>query len=198
MFPQVPLMSYDQMIEEQARTLEQWPRAEDQLPAYSEATKDKSPVKVTEKEIARKQQPESAKGSGRRMSTLKSILTGDVHKYNAHYVVERANALERSTNGKLSEAPEPATRTAKASSGTVSTLKSILTGEVHKYNAHSVVERANALETEAREAKKSSAARSGSSSSSSTFKSILTGAVQSHHPMYRLEESVDPRARRER
>ncbi|KAK5123821.1 hypothetical protein LTR85_002457 [Meristemomyces frigidus] len=145
MFSQVPPMSYDQMIEERARTLEQWPRAEEQLPAYSEATKDKTPVKVAEKELARKQ-PKTPKASDSKISTLKSILTGDVQKHNPRYV------LEESMTGKPSAAQEP----------------------------------------------KKSSAKSGSSSTSSTLMSILTGDVYKHHPMYRLEESVDPRMRRER
>jgi len=84
-FPQVPLMSFDQMIEDKARALELTPKHE-QLPPYSEATKDRFPVKVSEKEVSQK--PRSKASST--MSTLKSILTGDVHKHNPRYVLEES------------------------------------------------------------------------------------------------------------
>jgi hypothetical protein len=106
------------------------------LPAYTEATKGQAPFEVTEKEIRRQSQSQR---SSSKMSTFKSILTGDVQKYNPKL------ALSKSIDEELK--------------GSRSTPKS-------------------------------------KSSSSSTLKSILTGDVQRHHPMYRLEESVDPSVRR--
>lgn len=122
-------MSWVQMIEDRARTLEQWPRAEEQLPAYSEATKGTSPVEVTEKELAR-QQPKSPKSSNSKLSTLKSILTGDVQKHNSRYV------LEESMTGKPSAAREPRRPSAKSNSSSISIpglLKSVLTAGKHDF-----------------------------------------------------------------
>lgn len=123
-FPQIPPMSWDQLIEDRDRALEQTPVAGEQLPAYSEAVKGQKAVNVTEKELFLREQQKSNKSSSK-MSTLKSILTGDVQKHNPRYV------LEESLTGKPSAAREPKTSTPKSGSSLLSsssTLKSILTG----------------------------------------------------------------------
>ncbi|TKA80912.1 hypothetical protein B0A55_01672 [Friedmanniomyces simplex] len=149
MFPGVAMMSFDQMREDQARALEQTPAAEEQLPAYSDAVNGRSPAYITEKEISQHQQQQSKqwKGPGK-MSTIKSILTGEVHKHNPRYVLEESvtgqRTVPRSTTPKSSE-------TKPKSKPSQSTLKSILTGDVHKF-----------------------------------------------HPMYRVEENADARLRSQR
>jgi hypothetical protein len=111
----------------------------EQLPAYAETMKGHSPIEVTEKEAQRECQDQR---SSSKMSTLKSILSGDVHKHNPRLALDRS------------------------------------------------------LDQQMRSSRPSSKPKSTSSSSSSTLKSILTGEVHKHHPMYRLEESVDPSVRR--
>lgn len=115
----------------------------EELPLYSEAILGyKAPV-IVEKELA---QPQSKKSS--KMSTLKSILTGDVHKHNPHFV------LEESVTGR----PHPMRQERSQSTSTQSSTSS---------------------------------SSSSSSPTSSTLKSILTGEThRKYHPMYRLEESV--------
>lgn len=81
------MMSYSQLLEDHQRALEQTPKAGDQLPAYAEATKDRSPYKVSEKEVLPVREPQQAPS---KMATLKSILKGDVHKHNSRYVLEEA------------------------------------------------------------------------------------------------------------
>lgn len=122
-FPQAPLMSWDQLIEDKARALEQTPKATEQLPAYSEAIKGRSKVHVAEKELPEKQSKSSSKSSGK-MAALKSILTlGDVQKHNPRYV------LEESMTGKPSVARSEKRQSSKSSSSeSSSTAKSILTG----------------------------------------------------------------------
>ena len=132
-----PVLSWDQLYEDRERALEQTPMAREQLPAYSEAINAKASVLVTEKEPARKQSKKPK--SPERWATLKGILTGEVHKHNPRYV------LEESHTGKPSAAREPrkpsSSSTVPTSTSTsTSTLKSILTGEVHKHNPRYVLE----------------------------------------------------------
>jgi len=82
-FQQIPQMDYKQLKEDQNRALDATPKAststDEQLPAYEEAMKRRQSVQVAEKEAA---QGQKSKSSGSKMSTLKSILTGNVHKQN--------------------------------------------------------------------------------------------------------------------
>ncbi|RMZ26847.1 hypothetical protein D0859_09087 [Hortaea werneckii] len=96
--------------------------SEEQLPPYSEATKTSPNVKVSEKEVDyRRPSPKAP----RRMSTLKGILTGEVHKHNPR--------LRDPTSLYPNHAhPSPPQETSVAPKQ--STLKSILTGDVHKHN----------------------------------------------------------------
>lgn len=118
-------MSYNQVGDERSRSLEEQRLSHDeQLPAYSEATKNGAPVEVTEKDLS-KLRAKQSKSSNGRMSTLKSILTGDVHKHNPRYV------LEESLTGESSRTRPTQQQRPKAESSSVgssSTLKSILTG----------------------------------------------------------------------
>ncbi|KAJ9624793.1 hypothetical protein H2203_004743 [Taxawa tesnikishii (nom. ined.)] len=100
--------------------------SQETLPPYQE-TGSKNIV-VAEKEVAAK----TSQPKKQRFSTLKSILSGDVHKHNPHYVLEKA--ADASAASKDSK---PSTPRSESRSGT---LKSILTGDVHKHNAHRVLE----------------------------------------------------------
>ncbi|KAK5682235.1 hypothetical protein LTS10_005361 [Elasticomyces elasticus] len=117
-----------------SHTHDQTPIGDEQLPAYSAAEAGQSPAYIREKAFSLQQ----SKGPGK-MSTIKSSLTGDVHKHNPRYV------LEESVTGQPSVARSTSSKSA--------------------------------------EPKKTQ----------STLRSILTGDVQKHHPMYRLEESMDER-----
>ncbi|KAK5134204.1 hypothetical protein LTR08_006864 [Meristemomyces frigidus] len=110
-----PIMSYDQLYEDRERALEQTPVAGEQLPAYAEATKDKSPINVTEKEFAQKQ-PKSK--NTEKWATVKGILSGKVHQHNPRY------ALEEFHTGKPSAAREQRQPSTKAPGSTSSASKS--------------------------------------------------------------------------
>ncbi|KAK3075773.1 hypothetical protein LTR53_000598 [Teratosphaeriaceae sp. CCFEE 6253] len=135
----MPLAHRNQTTDDHHQARKHTPMAEEQLPAYSDAADGRAPAYVDEKQTSR-QQSERSKGSGR-MATIRSILTGDVHKHNPRYVLEES-------------------MTGQSTRSLASTPKA-----------------------------------TGSKSSPSTLKSILTGDVHKHHPMYRLEESADQKMR---
>lgn len=96
--------------------------SEEQLPPYSEATKNSPNVKVSEKEVDHRRPSPKAP---RRMSTIKGILTGEVHKHNPRLRDPESlypNHAYPSPPKETSAAPKQ------------STLMSILTGDVHKHN----------------------------------------------------------------
>ncbi|KAK5019101.1 hypothetical protein LTR39_000590 [Cryomyces antarcticus] len=108
---------------------------DEQLPAYSKNAKAcTTHVTITERE-AKTAVP-------KKESTLRSILTGSVHKHNARYVLGDSVTAAAPAPQKKSEAERD------QSSSASSTLRSILTGDVHEYNARyrleeSVSERQN-------------------------------------------------------
>jgi len=167
MFPDLPRTSLDHTMDDQ-----------EQLPAYS--NDGQSPAYITEKHLSNRQRQHSKAPS--KMSTFKSILTGDVHKHNPHYT------LEESVTGQRTVARPTRSESSQSNSSSQSrsprlnpTLKSILTGDVHKQNPRYVLEesvtgqRSHARST----APKSSDSKSKSKSSQSTLKSILTGSCTS-------------------
>jgi len=181
------------MIDDRARALEQTPASE-QLPAYSEAVKGQSPIEVSEKELLQKQ----SKKSGR-MSTFKSVITGDCQKHNPRL----RDPMSRYTVKEVDDTPSAAT-SEKNSSSKTSTLKSILTGDCQKHNPRlrdPLRDPRYAYATEpnsrssAPQSQSNASSVSSSSSKLSTIKSILTGDVYKHHPLYRLEKSLDPQER---
>lgn len=107
-----------------------------------------------------------------RFSTLKSILNGDVHnKYDPRFAEERHRRAAKS----LQEPRSASTSTSSTSSSTSSkssTLKSIITGDVHKHNPMRSLERSIMAEQ----------AASSPKSKKSTLRSILDGSVQQHNP----------------
>lgn len=116
-------MSSNHSVEDVVQDQQQTP-IDEQLPAYSEATKDQSLVKVFEKDPPRQQKLKASS----KMSTFRSILNGDVHKHNPRYV------LEESITGRPSAARSKSiatTKTSPSSSSTTSTFKSILSGLSH-------------------------------------------------------------------
>ncbi|KAK4950749.1 hypothetical protein LTR10_010742 [Elasticomyces elasticus] len=127
----------EQANEDQSHTHDQSHVSDEQLPAYSAAETGQSPAYIREKAFSL-QPLQQSKGPGK-MSTIKSILTGDVHKHNPRYVLEESVTGQPSVARPTSSKPAESKRT------------------------------------------------------QSTLRSILTGDVQKHHPMYRLEESMDER-----
>ncbi|KAI7319845.1 hypothetical protein KC326_g2961 [Hortaea werneckii] len=96
--------------------------SEEQPPPYTEATKNSPNVKVSEKEVDHRRPSSKAP---RRMSTLKGILTGEVHKHNPRLWDPMSLYPDHAYSSppkKISAAPKQ------------STLMSILTGDVHKHN----------------------------------------------------------------
>ena len=182
-------MSYEQMTEDRARALEQEPESE-QLPAYSEAVKGQPSVQISEKDIPQKQSKKSGK-----MSTFKSIITGDCQKHNPRL----RDPTSRYTVKEVEAKPDLA-NPSRSSSSKSSTLKSILTGDCQKHNPrlrdpqrdprYAYATEPNS-KTSAPRSQSSASSVSSSSPKSSTIKSILTGDVHKYHPMYRLEESLN-------
>ncbi|KAK5720373.1 hypothetical protein LTR17_015090 [Elasticomyces elasticus] len=75
----------EQANEDQSHTHDQTPIGDEQLPAYSAAETGQSPAYIREKALSLQQ----SKGPSK-MSTIRSILTGDVHKHNPRYVLEES------------------------------------------------------------------------------------------------------------
>ncbi|RMZ15890.1 hypothetical protein D0862_01486 [Hortaea werneckii] len=96
--------------------------SEEQPPPYTEATENSPNVKVSEKEVDHRRPSSKAP---RRMSTLKGILTGEVHKHNPRL----RDPTSLYPNHAYSSPPEEISAAPKQS-----TLMSILTGDVHKHN----------------------------------------------------------------
>ncbi|KAK5732168.1 hypothetical protein LTR17_010745 [Elasticomyces elasticus] len=120
-----------------SHTHDQIPVMDEQLPAYSAAEAGQSPAYIREKAFSL--QPLKQSTGPSKMSTIRLILTGDVHKHNPRYVLEESVTGQPSVARSTSSKPAESKRT------------------------------------------------------QSTLRSILTGDVQKHHPMYRLEESMDER-----
>lgn len=135
--------AYNQMLQDHVLALEQTPRKtvpgappayeappyavpRQAAPAYADAMKGRSPVTVSEKPLANEQKP-------KKMSTLRSILTGDVHKQNPRYVLEASLADQPSSTRQSTSQPKPKREGS-------STLRSILTGDVQKHNPRYVLE----------------------------------------------------------
>ena len=129
--------------------------SEEQLPAYSDAMKGQEPIEISEKEL-QLEQPSEKRSS--KMSTLKQILKGDVHKHNPRYVLEASVTAQPS---------KPRSEPSKPKSKSSSTLKSVLNGELQHCNHLTTTSKLT----------------------------IHSGDVQRFHPMYRLEESVQPSVR---
>ncbi|RMY86970.1 hypothetical protein D0864_06957 [Hortaea werneckii] len=96
--------------------------SEEQPPPYTETTKNSPNVKVSEKEVHQRR-PTSKASS--RMSNLKGILTGDVHKHNPRL----RDPTSLYPNNTCPSSPKDTSAAPKQS-----TLMSILTGDVHKHN----------------------------------------------------------------
>ncbi|KAI7178909.1 hypothetical protein KC324_g9414 [Hortaea werneckii] len=96
--------------------------SEEQPPPYTEATKNSPNVKVSEKEVDHRRPSSKAP---RRMSTLKGILTGEVHKHNPRL----RDPTSLYPNHAYASPPKEISAASKQS-----TLMSILTGDVHKHN----------------------------------------------------------------
>lgn len=175
-------MSWDQLIDDRARALEQTRPSSEQLPAYSEAMEGKSPayVNVTEKELSERQRKHQKTSS--KKSTFKSILTGEAHDHH-RYVLEQSLTSERYHQRSEKPSPKP------TSKGTSSTLRTILTGEAHNHHRR-VLEASLSGERSTTASPQSSA----SPKPSSTLKSILTGDARKQH-LYRVNESLDARLR---
>ncbi|KAK0848787.1 hypothetical protein LTR03_005575 [Friedmanniomyces endolithicus] len=167
----------------------------EQLPPYS--NDGQLPAYITEKDLSNRQRQHSKAPS--KLSTFKSIFTGDVHRHNPRYTLEESvtghRTVPRPTRSEESESKSsPASRSPRLNP----TLKSILTGDVHKHNPRYVLEESVTGQRSHARSTSPNPSDSKSKSSQSTLKSILTGDVHKYHPMYRLEESADVRMRSQR
>ncbi|KAK1063368.1 hypothetical protein LTR12_007425 [Friedmanniomyces endolithicus] len=185
MFPDLPRTSADRTMENH-----------EQLPPYS--NDGQSPAYITEKDLSNRQRQHSKAPS--KMSTFKSILTGDVHKHNPRYTLEESVTGQRTVpRPTRSESSSESKSSSQSRSPRLNpTLKSILTGDVHKHNPRYVLEESVTGQRSCARSSSPKCSDSKSSSSQSTLKSILTGDVHKYHPMYRLEESADASMRSRR
>ncbi|KAK0266256.1 hypothetical protein B0A54_04742 [Friedmanniomyces endolithicus] len=135
------------------------------------------------------------------MSAFKSILTGDVHKHNPRYTLEESvtgqRTVPRPTRSESSESKSKSSSQSR-SPKLNPTLKSILTGDVHKHNPRYVLEESVTGQRSHARSTNLNTSDPNSKSTQSTLKSILTGDVHKYHPMYRLEESADASMRSRR
>ncbi|KAK0933979.1 hypothetical protein LTR48_002361 [Friedmanniomyces endolithicus] len=186
MFPDLPRTSLDRTMEHH-----------EQLPPYS--NDGQLPAYITEKDLSDRQRQHSKAPS--KMSTFKSILTGDVHKHNPRYTLEESvtgqRTVPRPTRSESSESKSKSSSQSR-SPKLNPTLKSILTGDVHKHNPRYVLEESVTGQRSHARSTSPNPSDSKSKSSQTTLKSILTGDVHKYHPMYRLEESADASMRSRR
>ncbi|TKA25340.1 hypothetical protein B0A50_06244 [Salinomyces thailandicus] len=167
-----PPPSWSQMVEDRRSSLEQR-LSEDQLPAYSEATKHTARPSISEKEPTQK--PSKPSKSPSRMATFKSILTGDAHKHNPR--LRDPLTQDPRYTAHAQSPPKPPTPSNGPSKS--STFRNILTGDVHKHNPR------------LRDPTAAQNPRYARAQYFSTIRSVLSGEThQRYHPMYRLEESL--------
>ncbi|KAK0277886.1 hypothetical protein LTR35_009722 [Friedmanniomyces endolithicus] len=167
----------------------------EQLPPYS--NDGQSPAYITEKDLPNRQRQHSKAPS--KMSTFKSILTGDVHKHNPRYTLEESVTGQRTVpRPTRSESSESKSSSQSRSPKLNPTLKSILTGDVHKHNPRYVLEESVTGQRSHARSTSPNPSDSKSKSSQTMLKSILTGDVHKYHPMYRLDESADASMRSRR
>ncbi|KAK5109876.1 hypothetical protein LTR62_006483 [Meristemomyces frigidus] len=160
----MPISSYTQMIEDARQARLQSPTMGEQLPAYSEAIKGQARIEVIEKKGSRQQTQQQPKSSAK-ISTLRSILTGETHKHHLRNLdaiaTAQATALERQTKHST---PKPKT-------SSQSTIKSLLTGETHKTHLRHLdaiaCAKAAALETQSKDCQSKSANQSSKAKGSS-------------------------------
>ncbi|KAK0357098.1 hypothetical protein LTR91_003446 [Friedmanniomyces endolithicus] len=184
MFPDLPRTSLDRTMEHH-----------EQLPPYS--NDGQLPAYITEKHLPNHQRPHSKAPS--KMSTFKSILTGDVHKHNPRYTLEESVTGQRTVPRPTTSVSSESRSDSKSRSPKLNpTLKSILTGDVHKHNPRYVLEESVTGQRSHARSTNLNTSDPKSKSTQSTLKSILTGDVHKYHPMYRLEESADASMRSRR